>query len=124
MEGIGEVYSRYRNGLLESDDEVALICDPVTNTALSEALVNIRITLEKARSEEIIDENESSKLLISAKNLYYPDRTWGQVIRSGAISPEKTEKLRLWLTNNRVDQKKKDALMALTYIREMLNINQ
>ena len=123
MEGIGEVFSRYRDGILESDDEVALICDPVTSTALSEALVNIRITLEKARCYGIIDENEFSILLSSAKNLYYPDRTWGQLIRSSEISPEKTEILRVWLTRNQVDQKREDARKALAYIRDILNIN-
>lgn len=124
MEGIGEVFSRYRDGLLESDDEVALICDPVTNAALSEALVNIRITLEKAKNEGIIDEIESLNLLSSVKNRYYPDRTWGQVIRSGVISSEKTEILRIWLSLNRVDQKKDDARVALTYIRDILKESQ
>jgi len=57
MEGIGEVFSRYRTGSIESDDEVALICDPVSDIALSEALVNIRITLADARIFPGTDEN-------------------------------------------------------------------
>ena len=121
MEGVGEVFERYRDGILESDDEVALICDPITNIALSEALVNIRITLEKARDNNLIDGDDFSNLLTSSMNLYYPERTWGQVIKSGTMPQEKREELRIWLEENRVDQKREDAKRALIYIREILD---
>jgi hypothetical protein len=121
MEGIGVIFSRYQDGTIESDDEVALICDPETNTALSEPLVNIRLTLEKAGRDGIIDGEEFSRLLASSKSRYYPDRTWGEVIGSGAISPEKAGILRVWLAENKVDQKKEDAKMSLKYIRDILD---
>ena len=120
MVGIGEVYRRYKDGLIESDDEVALICDPVTNIALSEALINIRITLERAQQESIIDMSETSEILAFSKERYYPDRTWEQVTRGSSLSPEKKEKFRKWLKINRVDQKQEDARSALQYIRNLI----
>lgn len=36
MIGIGEIFRMYRDGIIESDDEVALMCDPTTNMAFSE----------------------------------------------------------------------------------------
>jgi hypothetical protein len=45
MEGVGEIYKAYKRGDLTSDDEVALIFDPLTFEPLSEPLVNIRHNL-------------------------------------------------------------------------------
>ncbi|MFH0967192.1 MAG: TfuA-related McrA-glycine thioamidation protein [Methanobacteriota archaeon] len=123
MEGIGEVYRRYKDGSIESDDEVAIICDPVTDGALSEALVNIRITLEKAQKEEIIDTTEAVAFFTFAKERYYPDRTWEQIIRGIPFSPEKKETFREWLKLNRVNQKEDDARSALRYIRDLISPN-
>src|SRR5512136_1563643 len=63
MEGVGDVYRMYRDGVLVSDDEVALAFDPETFTALSEPLVNIRATLARAILEHIIDYADSEALL-------------------------------------------------------------
>ncbi|MDD1730457.1 MAG: TfuA-related McrA-glycine thioamidation protein [Methanospirillum sp.] len=121
MEGIGEVYRRYQAGLIESDDEVALICDPVSNMALSEALVNIRITLEKALSSGVIDEEEHSALLQAAQHQYYPDRTWPQVIRGASLPSTRTDAILLWVRASGVDQKQDDARAALRYIASRMN---
>ncbi|HWQ65999.1 MAG TPA: TfuA-related McrA-glycine thioamidation protein [Methanospirillum sp.] len=121
MVGVGEVFRRYRDGEIESDDEVALICDPISNAALSEALINIRITLEKAVREDILTHEESGVLFTTARSLYYPDRTYNQIIRSADIREEKRDEFRAWITTNRVDQKQSDARSALEYIRNIRN---
>ena len=120
MEGIGEVFRRYQDGRIESDDEVALICDPVSDEALSEALVNIRITLEKGVALGGITATEASLLLNIAQSQYYPERTWGMVIRAADIPAERIEEIRRWIAHNRVDQKQDDARNALHYIREIM----
>lgn len=120
MEGIGEVFRRYRDGSIESDDEVALICDPESNTALSEALINIRITLEHSYHEAILDSDEMNDLLRTAKEQYYPERTWERVIRESGLTPEKKALFRSWLTGNRMDQKGEDARSALIHIKNLL----
>ncbi len=122
MEGIGEVYRRYRDHEIESDDEVALICDPDTGTAFSEALVNIRITLEKAVREGSLLQEEAESLLETARNLYYPDRTFEQVVSSSRLATDRKTGFRQWLAENRVDQKEEDARQALLYIRDILAI--
>ncbi len=55
MEGVGEVFRMYRDGVLVSDDEVALAFNPESLIALSEPLVNIRATLRRAEDEGVID---------------------------------------------------------------------
>lgn len=121
MEGVGEVYRRYQEGEIESDDEVALICDPVSNTALSEALVNIRITLEKAESSGIITPEERMALFSEAQKRYYPDRTWTQVIRGAGLPSDRTEEILLWVKTSRVEQKQDDAKAALKYIATLMH---
>lgn len=124
MQGVGEVFRRYHDGEIESDDEVALICDPIGNCALSEALVNIRITLERATEEGILDGEQAHDLLVVAQKSYYPDRTWSSIIKSGVVSPNQAETLKNWLIDNKVDQKQEDARAALQYISNMIKTSK
>src|SRR5262245_59945039 len=56
MEGVGEIFEAYRDGVLESDDDVAIIhgSADMGYVALSEAMVNIRRTLADAVSAGVI----------------------------------------------------------------------
>jgi TfuA protein len=77
MVGIGEIFCMFRDGVLEGDDEVALVYDPQSYRPLSEPLVNIRRLLEIALAAEIIDEPERDRLLSQMKSLYFPERSYG-----------------------------------------------
>ena len=59
MEGVGKIFEAYRDGTLEDDDEVAVAHRPmaVNYQPTSEAMVNIRYTLDKARRDSIISEH-------------------------------------------------------------------
>ena len=122
MEGVGEVYRMYRDGILVSDDEVALAFDPETFTALSEPLVNIRATLDRAEAEGIIGYADSEALLAVAISLYYPDRTWPRIAREAgaAVDPRALGRFARWVETGAVDLKKEDAILALRRIREIL----
>jgi len=54
MIGVGEVYRMYKRGEIFSDDEVALIFNPVTLEPLSEPLVNIRFNVKKLKEEGLL----------------------------------------------------------------------
>ncbi len=54
MVGVGKIYRWYKEGAINSDDEVALVFHPETGRALSEPLVNIRATLEILHSKGMI----------------------------------------------------------------------
>ena len=122
MEGVGEVYRMYRDGILVSDDEVALAFDPETFTALSEPLVNIRATLDRAETDGIIGYADSEALLAAAVSLYYPDRTWPRIAREAkaAVDPRTLARFSRWVETGAVDLKKADAILALERIREIL----
>jgi hypothetical protein len=122
MEGVGEVYRMYRDGVLVSDDEVALAFDPETFMALSEPLVNIRATLTRAEADGIIGYLDSEALLSVASSLYYPDRTYPRIVRvaKAAVDPRTLSRFARWVETGAVDLKRSDAVLALQRIREIL----
>ncbi len=120
MVGIGEVYRQYRDGILESDDEVALVFDPSSGVALSEPLVNIRETLRRAEEKGILDWASHGILLEAARNLYYPERTYVRVVEAAGdtLARSMRESFLEFARNQAADIKREDAIRALAYIRD------
>jgi TfuA protein len=73
--GIGKIFAMFRDGVLDGDDEVALLYDPETYQKLSEPLVNLRSALDMATESKIIDEVERVRLVLQMKSCYFPDRS-------------------------------------------------
>lgn len=121
MAGIGEVYQMYKSGDLISDDEVALVFDPESGISLSEALVNIRFTLKEAERVEIVTPQDHAAMLAAAQAVFYPQRTYGRIVSDAgaAIDQETRERFLAWVKLHAVDQKRKDAVAALEYIRRI-----
>ncbi|NTV00610.1 MAG: TfuA-related McrA-glycine thioamidation protein [Methanoregulaceae archaeon] len=121
MEGVGTVYALYRDGVLVSDDEVALVFDPATGTALSEPLVNIRCTLKKAVGEKVITPEAASVVLDAAAALYFPDRSWEEILETAELRLPAAviRDLSAFVRSSAVDQKRDDALAALRRTREI-----
>ena len=125
MEGVGAVFELYRDGIFEDDDEVAVAHGPAETgfVSASEAMVNIRQTLRKAERLGIISTELRVSLEKIAKELFYPDRSYSTVLRhaleKGSPQAELTS-LQQWLPNNRVNQKRDDAILMLRVIRDRL----
>ena len=118
MEGVGKVFEAYRDGLLEDDDEVAVVHSPAEKgfRPNSEAMVNIRHTLAAAEESGVIGAETRSALETLAKALYYPDRSYPRLLADAAqqgLPAQEVEALRAWLPRGRVDQKRADALAML-----------
>jgi hypothetical protein len=73
--GIGKIFAMFRDGILDGDDEVALVYEPETYRKLSEPLVNLRCALAMAAEAKIIDEQERDRLVSLMKSCYFPDRS-------------------------------------------------
>ena len=117
MVGIGKIYESFRSGVLEDDDEVAIVHAPAEHEyrPLSEALVNIRATLAAAIAAGVIDPAMERALCGAAKETYYPERTYGNLFASAStcLGPDRLAPLRDWVPENRVDQKRVDAIELL-----------
>src|SRR5918995_6393400 len=113
MAGVGRIFEAYRDGELEDDDEVAVIHGPPETgyIALSEAMVNIRRTLDEAAIDGLIAPATRDHLIRIAKDLFYHDRTFDRVLGHAAeqaVCGAELDALRAWLPQGRVDQKRED----------------
>src|SRR5437879_4210760 len=75
MIGIGQVYEQYRAGRLMDDDEVAVLHGPeeVGYVQVTEAMVNIRATVDRAGQLGVIDLDVAVALVRIAKSYFYKD---------------------------------------------------
>ena len=121
MKGIGRIYEDFRDGILEDDDEVALLHGPeeIGYPPLTEAMVNIRVTLAAAQRAGVIPGALADALIAIAKSLFYKERTYPTVLKVAANSGlDSTEiaQFRGWLSIGRIDQKRLDALALFAAI--------
>jgi hypothetical protein len=124
MVGIGEIYRMYKSGELESDDEVALVFDPISGMSLSEPLINMRFTLQQARETGIIDTAVHDALLASARSLFYPKRTYRAIVSGSGdlVDTDTRERFLTWADHHACDQKRNDAVAAIEYIRDIARL--
>ena len=120
MEGVGEIFRQYRDGDLISDDEVALIFDPVNYAPLSEPLVNIRDNVSAALEKGAIDAEAAEKILEAASSLYFPKRSYDRILEEAKnLDEPQREGFKKFLREEKRDLKRNDAIRALVRIKEM-----
>jgi TfuA protein len=119
MIGIGQVYEDYKSGVVESDDDVAVVINPETLEQLSEALISMNYTFKAAKDEGIINEEEFKNLVKTAKSIYYPKRTYDKVFKDSNIGIEKIKQFNKFFKENKVDIKRNDAILVLEYVNNL-----
>ena len=102
MVGVGRIFEAFRDGLLTDDDEVAVRHAPAEHgfRAMSEALVNIRATLDEAARARILSVATGAALASMAKELFYADRTYRALLQKAGeagMDEGELERLRAWL---------------------------
>ena len=134
MQGVGKIYLDYLSGHLTGDDEVAVTTyfipasysqdtDRWIMDDDSDALVNIRATLENATKLELIDTEPKKRLLSYAKKLCFIDRRWSTLLepKTYGYTNDPYMILRNKLADVRVNQKKIDAICCLKEVNIFLN---
>jgi hypothetical protein len=121
MVGVGKVFESFRDGILEDDDEVAVAHGPADLgfPPLSEAMVNIRQTLQKAETDRVISPDLRPALEQMAKQLFYPERSYPALLRcavEAGLPESQIARLQAWLPEGRVNQKREDAVAMLRLI--------
>ena len=122
MEGVGVVFEQYNNGTLADDDEVAVIhaSEEHGYRSLSDAMVNIRITVNAAENAGIISQATREALELMGKELAYADRSYPMLLaKSGELPESEITAFRDWLPTGRVDQKRDDAMLMLQRMSEL-----
>ena len=93
--GVGMIFEQFMSGELTDDDEVAVahLGADRGHRATSEAMVNIRATVEAAVGGGVLGRAAAGRLVAAAKSLHYPDRSLAAALRlcSGAEGGETQE---------------------------------
>jgi hypothetical protein len=127
MEGVGAIFEMYRDGILEDDDDVAVVhgTDEFAFRAGSEAMVDIRCTLGRAVEDRVVSASTAAAIESLAKSMFYPDRNYQLIVKRAAeleLPGGELTALVEWLPTGRASQKRADALAMLRVIRERLAI--
>ena len=117
MVGVGAVFSAFATGRLTADDEVALLHAPpeLGCRPLTEALVDIRATLQVAAAKRIIHVADARKMRECARQMFWRERTWPAVLDrcSTVIAARTLERFGTWLPMGRVSIKALDARLCV-----------
>ncbi|MCS3901837.1 TfuA-like protein [Methanococcus voltae] len=92
MMGVGKVYELYKSGKLCDDDEVAVTFDKKTENGeivqITFSMVSFREIMKNALAENIINQKDYKLIINSAKELYYPLRTYETVFDKSKLDKE------------------------------------
>jgi hypothetical protein len=120
MIGVGTIFEQYRDGVIDGDDEVALLhADADAGyRPLSQPLVGIRHRLETAVARGELTREQADALIEHAKRLSFTQRTHARLLACDVARgwPASTrERLRAVFDDPALDLKRRDAERALAY---------
>ncbi len=119
MIGVGRIARAYGRGLIDADDEVAVVHGPAEYdwAALTEPLVNIRATLLRAVRCRVLPVGTARRVLLTARKIFYRRRTWLAVLEDATIlNPADSSvisRFEDWLPVGYVDLKRIDAMACV-----------
>lgn len=122
MCGIGEVYEAYKSGLIEDDDEVAIVHAPapLQFIPLSEAMVNIRKTVSVAAHKKILPSGLAEYVIDIAKKMHYKQRSYARMEEVAGRMHESLNTFFTWTKHNACNVKHDDAVKMLSYVNRYL----
>lgn len=97
MTGSGVVHRLYASGLIERDDEVALVhTDPDAGSRpLTVAMVSVRVVLRRLVRRRVISSDDEAGVLAAAEQLPFTARTWRGILRhAGGVSRTSADAIR------------------------------
>lgn len=122
MKGIGKIFGFFKQNIINSDDEIAVTFDSNYNL-LSEAMIDIRYNIFLSWKLGIIDKETKQMMVNLAKRLYFPFRTYENIIKKSCLlfpSKEKyISKFSNYISMNKVSLKELDAIHALQYMSSL-----
>jgi ribosomal protein S12 methylthiotransferase accessory factor len=84
--GVGRIFEWYRDAVVTRDDEVALLFEPESGSALTVPAVNVRYAVERLSSLGTIGHDDAEALLEAALAMSFKDRTWGQILQAAGMA--------------------------------------
>ncbi|WP_421997530.1 TfuA-like protein [Roseovarius confluentis] len=121
MIGVGAIFEAYLKGEIADDDDVAVQHGPAELgfMALSEPMVSVRATAERAVAAKVLKPEAAELLNATAKSLHYKSRTWDE-ISARLLHEPSLAALFPWLPSGKVDAKGEDARAMLVRMAAFL----
>ena len=122
MVGVGEVFSWFASGVLEADDEVAVMHGPasVGYAPASVALVVVRATVARAVAQGVVGQDVADLVVTAGSRTWYPHRTWTLLLSDDVVGAAPSpghlhdlRSLRSWIDGGNVVDVKRDDALAL-----------
>ncbi|WP_347332185.1 TfuA-like protein [Marinimicrobium locisalis] len=118
MKGIGKVFELYRDGIIDSDADVALMFDPKTFRNITTPRISFKSLLNDMRVQGLIDKDEMEECFTIIDTVHYMELT-----RSGMLKKLKNFPKYSTLINDFIqadeslfDVKKADAIKLADYL--------
>lgn len=125
MIGVGEVFQAYATGIYEDDDEVALshVDEDFDFRPVTDALVDIRASLQVALESGVISEDEYQELVDLQKARWFMERHLLESVSDARTFPsmdaDRLQQFDAFLRSNRVSIKGADARAALAALADL-----
>ena len=116
MVGVGRIFEQFRDGILDDDDEVAVThqSEELGFRCVSEAMVNIRASLQSAMECGAISATLAKQLVAAGKGLFYADRNLEALLvaaTAAGLEASGVAAVRAWFAEHGiVNQKHRDAV--------------
>jgi hypothetical protein len=110
MVPLGIIARWYTCGIVDGDDEVALLIDPRTQTPLTVPMVNVRYVSWLARRRGLLSREEAAEIYTHSRDVFYMDRRWADVYET---VPAHARDAYRTLAERYGDLKRHDAVFAL-----------
>jgi hypothetical protein len=115
---LGAIAAWYVREVIDGDDEVAVLVDPETQTALTVPSVNVRYVARLARRRGILDALEAEALVRRSRDIFYMERTWDGVL---SLVPSGARAAVRAIAEREGDLKRWDARFALRSVLRRLS---
>lgn len=119
MVPVGVIASRYCQGILFDDADVAVINAPAELgfAALSEAAVDADATLRRLHELGLVDDVELQRLLSASRRLFFADRTDETIVEQAHLNARATDVLTAYRRHH-VSLKRRDARKVVRAVAE------
>lgn len=84
--GVGRIFEMYRDGVIERDDEVALLMDPDSHEPLTVSLVNVRYAVQRLVRSTTLGREDGEALVQACSDLHYTERTYANIFRHSTLA--------------------------------------
>jgi hypothetical protein len=118
MRGVGTVYHMYANGVMDGDDEVAVMHGPAESgyRPMNEPLAGVRLAASRAQQAGVLGQDGPDLIIAAAKALPFADRTYPAILAAAVrrgLPEQDAGAFRDYLTAHPCDVKREDAAELL-----------